>query len=42
MTTPHLPAPLGDATGQLDIDTLRKLAPEVRAGLITALRSAAT
>jgi len=39
--TINLPAPLTDAAGQLDIDTMRKLAPEVRAGLTGALRDAA-
>jgi hypothetical protein len=44
-TTPDrhlLPVPWTDAVGQLDVDTLRKLAPEIRAGLIDALRSSAT
>jgi len=39
--TINLPAPLTDARGQLDVDTMRKLAPEIRLGLIGALRDAA-
>lgn len=35
-----LPVPWTDAVGTLDVDTLRKLAPEVRTGLIDALRHA--
>jgi hypothetical protein len=43
MTEPiNLPAPLGDATGHLDVDALRKLAPEVRRQLIASIRDSAT
>jgi hypothetical protein len=38
---PALPVPLTDATGQLDVDTMRTLAPQVRISLIEHLRSAA-
>lgn len=42
MTEPiNLPAPLSDLSGQLDVDALRKLAPEVRTGLVAALRASA-
>jgi hypothetical protein len=37
-----LPVPWTDTVGQLDTDTMRKLAPEIRTGLIDALRSSAT
>lgn len=37
-----LPVLWTDAVGRLDVDTMRELAPRVRAGLIDALRSAAT
>lgn len=37
---PNLPAPFGDA-GQLDLDTLRTLAPRVRTGLVESLRYSA-
>jgi hypothetical protein len=39
---PNLPAPIGDASGQLDADGLRQLAPVLRRDLIAALRHAAT
>jgi hypothetical protein len=39
---PHLPAPIGDASGQLDADALRALAPVLRRDLVAALRHAAT
>jgi hypothetical protein len=38
----NLPAPLGDADGQLDLDAMRTLAPRVRDGLIGSLRHSAT
>lgn len=38
---PNLPAPLGDSAGHLDLDRLRALLPDVRSGLVDALRSAA-
>jgi hypothetical protein len=38
----NLPAPLGDATGQLDVELLRKLAPDLRTGLVAAIRGSAT
>jgi hypothetical protein len=38
----NLPAPIGDAEGQLDLDALRALAPRVRDGLIGSLRQSAT
>jgi hypothetical protein len=37
-TTPNLPAPLGGADGFLDVDRMRELAPQIRDGLIGALR----
>lgn len=39
---PNLPAPIGDASGQLDADSLRALAPVLRRDLIASLRGAAT
>jgi hypothetical protein len=38
---PNLPAPFG-ADGQLDLDTLRTLAPRVRDGLVASIRHSAT
>jgi hypothetical protein len=38
---PNLPAPFGSA-GELDLDTLRALAPRVRDGLVQSLRYSAT
>lgn len=38
----NLPAPFGSADGFLDLDRLRVLAPQVRDGLVGALRHAAT
>jgi hypothetical protein len=38
---PNLPVPIGDNTGQLDLDTLREALPNVRDDLVLALRHAA-
>jgi hypothetical protein len=38
----YLPVPFGDASGALDVDALRDLAPRLRVDLIASLRSAAT
>jgi hypothetical protein len=38
----HLPVPFGHPFGGLDVDGLRVLAPQIRAGLIDALRASAT
>jgi hypothetical protein len=40
--SPNLPEPIGGPDGQLDLDALRLLAPQVRDGLVASIRHSAT